>query len=72
MSEIRDCRTCKHNTYIGNPSIREWVDCNHPITRARQGKPQPGDPAMVDYRTADMHVSEIHNLRDCPTYEAHT
>jgi hypothetical protein len=66
-----DCRTCKFNSYI-DTGITDFVDCCHPITFDRGPRWQKGDPAMVNYRTADVHISQIHNLADCPTYEDRT
>lgn len=67
---MSDCRTCRHNLYIGQPPIKDWVDCGHPVTFAKRVNWEKGDPAMVNYRTGDVPVREIHNLQECPTYEA--
>ena len=63
-----DCRTCKHNSYLN--VVKDWVSCSHPITLAKQPRPEPGDPAFVDFRTGDLHVAQLHNVPKCPTYEA--
>ena len=65
---MSDCRTCKHNAYLGNGT--DWVLCVHPVTLAKQPRPEPGDPKMVDYRTGDVPFSQLHNLRDCPCWVA--
>lgn len=61
------CLTCRHNTYLG--VTRDWVDCCHPLTIERGPKWQPGDPAMVNYRTSDVRTSRIDEIGECPTYE---
>lgn len=61
-----DCRDCAFNSYAGFD--RDWVSCNHPVTLAKTPKWQEGDPAFVNYRTADVPVSQIHELQDCPTW----
>lgn len=66
---MNDCRTCRHNTYGDSPSITDWVHCMHPVTAAKTPRWETDDPAMVGYRTGDVPVSQIHNLRDCPTFE---
>lgn len=68
FAHLRDCRTCKWNMYL--PKITDFVDCNHPITFERHVRHQEGDPAIVNFRTADISVDEIDRLKDCPTYEA--
>jgi hypothetical protein len=57
-----------HNTYktIGT----EWVSCAHPITLKKLPDWKRGDPAMVNYRTGDVPISEIKELANCPTWEA--
>lgn len=67
---MSDCRTCRHNSYLINAVCDDFVSCSHPITRAKEPRWAVGDPKMVDYRTGDVPVCEIHNLQDCPTYEA--
>ncbi len=66
---MSDCRTCKHNSYIGIGES-DWVTCNHPITLAKEPRWEKGDPAMVNYRTGDVPIREINNLQECPTFEA--
>ena len=63
-----DCRTCKHNPYLGQDT--EFVDCVHPITIRKNPRWEPGDPEMVNFRTADVSIKEIERLADCPVYEA--
>lgn len=68
-----DCRTCKHNTYAGTTSIKDWVDCSHPVTVAKTPKPQSGDPEWVNFMTADRRVPEMLDMmegRDCAAWEA--
>lgn len=65
----KNCLTCTHNTYR-DIDVKDFVSCSHPVTLEREPRWQQGDPAMVNYRTGDVHVSQIHNLADCPTYEA--
>lgn len=62
------CLTCRHNTY--REISTDWFDCCHPVTIARGPKWQPGDPAMVNYRTGDVPVSRIGEMGDCPAFEA--
>lgn len=62
-----NCLTCKHNSYR-DIEVKDFVSCGHPVTLERGPRWQHGDPAMVNYRTGDVHVSQIHNLTDCPTY----
>jgi hypothetical protein len=64
----RDCRDCFHNSYLGHPLIDDWVSCSHPATLAKGPRWEKGDPAMVNYRTGDVPLSEILNLQDCPTW----
>ncbi len=68
MSDERDCRTCFHNTYRAIKDC-DYVDCMHPVTLARGPRHQQGDPAMVNWRTADVHLRDIHHFKDCPTWE---
>lgn len=68
---MRDCRTCKHNTYIEHASIG-WFDCSHPTTFEKRVRWEKGDPAMVEYRTADVPISEIDRFENCPTWEGTT
>ena len=67
----RDCRTCSHNSYIETISAKNWFDCAHPVTLKKRPNWQSGDPQMVNYRTADVHISEIHSFKDCPAWEEH-
>lgn len=67
-SEGANCLTCRHNGYIGLAT--DWFDCVHPKTLERGPRWQIGDPAMVNYRTADVHVSRIADLGECAAYEA--
>jgi hypothetical protein len=69
MTDEQTCRTCRHNTYGGSPQITEFVDCGHPITLDKTPKWKPGDPAMVSWRTADMHVRDLWQIMPCPTWE---
>lgn len=64
-----DCRTCQHNTYR-NIKDCDFVSCAHPTTLARGPRWEEGDPAMVNFRTGDVSISQIHNLQNCPTYTA--
>lgn len=66
---MSDCRDCIHNGYRNTPAIKGWIYCEHPVTRAKTPKWEPGDPEMVAYRTGDVPVSELHNIQDCPAYE---
>lgn len=67
-----DCRTCKHNTYIG--SVDDWVSCSHPTTLEKTPRPEKGDPAWVNAMTTDLRVSRMDDYGDifskCPTFEA--
>lgn len=69
MSEYRDCRTCRHNSYLGIESIVGWFDCSHPITFEKRTRWANGDPAMVNYRTGDVPLSQIHHFAHCPAWE---
>ena len=61
---MNDCRTCKHNTY--GPTISaEWVSCSHPKTIAKTPRLEGGDPAWVNFMTADMPVSQMVGLFGC-------
>lgn len=62
-----NCLTCKHNMYI-NLKV-DWFDCSHPTVIARGSKWQAGDPAIMNYRTADIPASRIDEIGECPTYE---
>jgi hypothetical protein len=62
-----DCRNCDFNTYK-NINEHDWVSCCHPITIAKSVKWEPGDPAFVNYRTADVSMSDIQYMADCPTW----
>lgn len=66
---MKDCRTCLHNCYLGDEAISDYVACSHPVTIRKMPQWEKGDPAFVAWRTADMHVRDIHNVRDCPTWE---
>jgi hypothetical protein len=46
-----------------------WVDCCHPIAISKRPKAEPGDPAMVQFWTGDVPVSQISDIPECPTYE---
>lgn len=65
----RDCRTCVHNTYLGI-SVKDWVSCSHPITLRKMPQWEAGDPAFVNLRTGDLHISSIGDVGDCPTWES--
>lgn len=67
---MADCLTCKHNSYRDLPE-NEWVHCVHPITLRKGPHWEKGDPAMVDWRTGDVHVKDLRDmLRDgCSTHE---
>lgn len=67
---MSDCRTCKHNTYAGSPAITDWVDCSHPITIAKTPKPEAGDPAWVNFMTADRPTLEMVKLMNGPNCAA--
>jgi hypothetical protein len=71
---MNDCRTCKHNSYrtLSADVSSEWFSCSHPVTLAKQPRPEPGDPKMVDWRTADVRVQEIFQFEDCPAWESVT
>jgi hypothetical protein len=62
------CLTCNHNLYKDIPETG-FFDCGHPVTFDKRVRWQKGDPAMVDYRTGDVKVSEIEAFKDCPTFE---
>lgn len=64
----RDCRTCQYNTYQG-ADVTDWVSCCHPITISKLPQPEPGDPAFVNLRTGDLHISSIGSIGDCPAWE---
>jgi hypothetical protein len=64
---MSDCRTCDFNSYR-NIGVTDFVVCNHPITLARGPRWQEGDPAMVNWRTADVRIRDIENFEDCPTW----
>jgi hypothetical protein len=66
---VSDCRTCKHNSYLGK-GIDDWVSCSHPTTIAKMPPWRPSDPAWVGMLTADVPVSRISELADCPTWSA--
>ena len=61
-----DCRTCKHNTYRDLKT--DWVSCSHPITIAKLPQWAEGDPAFVNVMTADIPLSRIAELADCPAW----
>jgi hypothetical protein len=69
-----DCRTCKFNSYIELSAdvSQECFCCNHPTTLAKEARPERADPKMVDWRTADVRMSEIHMFKDCPAWQQHT
>lgn len=67
---MRNCLTCKHNSYRGQAGIKQWVSCCHPVSLAKTPRWEDGDPAMVSYRTGDVPISQIHELNNCPTWEA--
>lgn len=64
-----DCRTCKHNTYIGIKDCA-WFCCSHPVVISKAPKPAEGDPSFVSLMTTDFPISWIHNTENCPTYES--
>lgn len=68
-TEQRDCRTCKHNTYLGK-DYGPWVSCGHPITLQKAPKWEKGDPAFVNMRSGDLRIADIADVADCPTWEA--
>ncbi len=67
---MTDCRSCKHNTYSGNASIEGWVDCSHPVTIAKSPRPEAGDPAWVNFMTADRPIPEMVSLMNGATCAA--
>lgn len=67
---MSDCRTCKHNTYLGLKASTGWVDCCHPKTLAKVPKVEPGDPAWVNFMTADRTIESMKNLLACGACEA--
>jgi hypothetical protein len=67
--KMSDCRTCKHNGYA-DLAVTDHVICHHPLTLAKQPRWQPGDPAWVNMLTADVPISRLSELANCPTYEA--
>lgn len=69
FAHLRDCRSCLHNTYQHIADC-DFVSCAHPTTLAKEPRWQKGDPNMVSWRTADVHVREMHQLGACPTWEA--
>lgn len=70
LDVVRDCRTCKHNSYGESPEIKDWVHCVHPVTIAKGPKWEAGDPAMVGYRTSDVRVRDFADLHfPCETWE---
>lgn len=68
MSAEKDCRTCGHNTYR-NIKDCAFVCCSHPVTISKTAKPDRGDPLWVDFMTADVRLSDLNFLEDCPTWE---
>ena len=64
----RDCRDCTHNSYR-KLNETNFVSCSHPVTLAKEPRWEAGDPAIVNWRTADVHVRELWQLQDCPTWE---
>jgi hypothetical protein len=72
MADHADCRTCIHNYYrnASKETSEAWFACSHPLTLERGPKWQPGDPAMVSYRTGDVRMKDIVGFANCPTYEA--
>ena len=66
---MRDCRTCKHNSYLYAIAIRGWFNCTHPITLRKGPDWEEGDPAMVNFRTADVPMEKIRDFQNCPTWE---
>lgn len=69
----RDCRDCFHNTYVDSINVIGWVDCSHPITVEKTPRPQKGDPAWVNFMTADKTVEEMFSLmqdKKCPAWES--
>lgn len=64
---VTDCRTCKHNTY--KDIVTDFVDCCHPTTIKKAPNWERGDPAFINWMTADLHVSRINELGDCPAHE---
>jgi hypothetical protein len=50
---------------------KEWTQ--DPIAAAaKEARPERADPKMVDWRTADVRMSEIHMFKDCPAWQQHT
>lgn len=64
----QDCRNCRHNTYVDIVDCR-WVDCIHPITLAKGPRWEPGDPSFVNMRTADLPLSRLSEVADCPCWQ---
>ena len=54
---MTDCRTCRYNTYINLPG-GDWVSCSHPTVIAKTPKFTDGDPAWVNFMTADMRTKD--------------
>lgn len=62
-----DCRTCRHNSYIN--IMTDWVSCGHPTTLAKMPRWEAGDPAWVNMLTSDKHISQLHDVENCPCWE---
>ena len=65
---MSDCRFCSHNSYKN--ISKDWISCSHPVTLTKTPRWEKGDPAWVNMMTADVPVTQIENLADCPTFEA--
>ena len=68
MAGPADCRTCVHNGYL-YADVGDFIDCIHPVAMEKGPRWQKGDPAIVNWRTADVAVRDIPKMGECPTYE---
>jgi hypothetical protein len=63
----KDCSTCNFNTYKEYPTS-DYVSCCHPTTIRKLPKWEVGDPEIVNYRTADIHIRDLHYMAGCPAW----
>jgi hypothetical protein len=65
---MNNCLSCFWNIYKDHESPTHF-DCCHPVTNERGPQWQRGDPGMVNLRTADVPISRIDEIGDCPTFK---
>lgn len=64
---MTDCRNCDFNTYK-DAGTSDWMSCCHPTAIRKLAKWEPGDPAIISYRTADVPIRDIQYMADCSAW----